>query len=272
MRTFELLIWVLSAAWTLAAVLRTIPKRMDAIFAVALIAASAAHFAIEGPRFHMAPAYAFAAAALLLAAARVRHRGAPIARARWRRAAVAIVVLVATAISGTLPALFPVFTYDRPDGPYAIGTADYELNDTTRGRDLVVQAWYPVEPGGRGARAGISSRPDLLAPAYAAVTGLPAALFDNLRLVRTHAIEAAPVARRGPLPVVLFSHGPGSANRSQSIFQMEALASHGFVVFAIDHTGYASTTIFPDGRTVPLSPEFSWPVFVDGRSTAMVRT
>ena len=55
---------------------------------------------------------------------------------------------------------------------------------------------------------------------------------------------------RRQFPIVLFSHGPPSANRSQSIFQMEGLASQGFVVFAIDHTGYASTTIFPDGREV----------------------
>ena len=271
MRTFELLIWILSAAWALAAVLRTMRKPVDVAFAVALIAATAVHVAVEGPRFHMTPAYALAAAALLLAAARRRRRDA-IVRPPWRRTAGAIVVLAASAISAALPTLFPVFTYATPDGPYGIGTADYELNDTARDRDLVVQAWYPVEPGTRGASAGITSRPDLLAPAYAAVTGLPAALFDNLHLVRTHAIEAAAIVRRGPLPVVLFSHGPGSANRSQSIFQMEALASHGFVVFAIDHTGYASTTIFPDGRTVPLSADFAWPVFVDARSTAMVRT
>ena len=73
-------------------------------------------------------------------------------------------------------------------------------------------------------------------------------------------------------PVVLFSHGPLSANRSQSVFQMEALASRGFVVVAIDHTGYASTTIFPDGHAVPPAPEATWPVFVDPRSSAMLDT
>jgi pimeloyl-ACP methyl ester carboxylesterase len=71
---------------------------------------------------------------------------------------------------------------------------------------------------------------------------------------------------------VLFSHGPLGANRSQSIFQMEALASAGFIAIAIDHTGYASTTIFPDGREVPPGPEAAWPAFVDARSTAMLNT
>ena len=77
---------------------------------------------------------------------------------------------------------------------------------------------------------------------------------------------------RRQFPIVLFSHGPLSANRSQSIFQMEALASQGFIVFAIDHTGYASTTIFPDGHEVGPDARAAWPVFVDEKSSAMLRT
>ena len=77
---------------------------------------------------------------------------------------------------------------------------------------------------------------------------------------------------RRQFPIVLFSHGPLSANRSQSIFQMEALASQGFIVFAIDHTGYASTTIFPDGHEVGPDAHAAWPVFVDEKSSAMLRT
>jgi pimeloyl-ACP methyl ester carboxylesterase len=53
---------------------------------------------------------------------------------------------------------------------------------------------------------------------------------------------------------------------------MEALASHGFVVIAIDHTGYASTTIFPDGHAVPPASDATWPVFVDARSTDLLNT
>jgi predicted dienelactone hydrolase len=98
-------------------------------------------------------------------------------------------------------------------------------------------------------------------------------LFDHLRLIRTHAIANAPLTSgRNRFPVVLFSHGPGSANRSQSVFQMEALASHGFIAVAIDHTGYASTTIFPDGHAVPLSPDFTWPAAVDRSSRDMTKT
>ena len=153
--------------------------------------------------------------------------------------------------AGALPQLFPVFSYAAPSGPYGIGTTTYELKGAPQQRDLVVQAWYPTAQGLSGTPVGITSRPDLLQTAYASFTGLPRPLFDNLRLIRTHALADAPMARdRRQFPVVLFSHGPLSANRSQSIFQMEALASRGFIVFAIDHTGYASTTIFPDGHEV----------------------
>ena len=133
-----------------------------------------------------------------------------------------------------------------------------------------MQAWYPIAPRATGATTGITTHPALLETAYASFTGLPRPLFDNLRLIRTHAVLEAPVARGRRFPVVLFSHGPLGANRSQSIFQLEALASAGFVAIAIDHTGYASTTIFPDGHAVPAGPDAAWPVFVDERSTAML--
>jgi predicted dienelactone hydrolase len=110
-----------------------------------------------------------------------------------------------------------------------------------------------------------------LAAAYAGFSGLPAALFDHLRFIKSHAIVGAPLApNQARFPVVLFSHGPGSGNRTQSLFQMEALASHGFVAVAIDHAGDASTAIFPDGHAVPLDKRFSWPVFVDPKSTRML--
>jgi predicted dienelactone hydrolase len=142
--------------------------------------------------------------------------------------------------------VFPVFTYEPLRGRYAIGTTVYELKHAPQNRDLVVQAWYPAAAGARAIRAGITTHPAILEQAYASFTGLPKPLFDSLRLVRTHAVVNAAVASEAQrFPVVLFSHGPLGANRSQSIFQMEALASAGFVAIAIDHTAYASTTIFP---------------------------
>lgn len=173
---------------------------------------------------------------------------------------------------GLAAAFFASLRLREAPGPYGIGTATYELKNAPQQGDLVIQVWYPV-PDLKGTPTGITSRPDLLQSAYASFTGLPAPVFDNLRLVKTHAILNAPMPPdRSQFPIVLFSHGPLIANRSQSVFQMEALASRGFIAVAIDHAGYASTTIFPDGHAVLPDPHASWSVFADAQSTAMLNT
>jgi predicted dienelactone hydrolase len=241
--------------------------------AVALIPIAALHLGIEGWRIQMLPTYALAAGLLAVARARASYGNPGVRPSPFKRLLIALPVLALEGVALMLPTLFPVYTYDMPSGPYAIGTSVYELMDKARERDLVVQVWYPAAPGTNGSPVGITPRPDLLADAYASFTGLPAPLFDNLRLIRTHAIPNIPVASdQSSFPVVLFSHGPGVGNRSQSVFQLEALASHGFIAVAIDHTGYASTTIFPDGRAVPFDPSVGWPTFVDEQSTAMLTT
>ena len=219
----------------------------------------------------MGPTYAIVAGLSVLTLSGLRSRTGTGRSRPWIRFAVAVPAAILVIVAAALPTFFPVFTFPKPAGPYGIGTAEYELKNGPDGRDLVIQTWYPATADAQGSRAGITSRPELLETAYASFTGLPTPLFQNLRFVKTHAIQnAALAADQARFPVVLFSHGPLSANRAQSVFQMEALASHGFIVVAIDHTGYASTTIFPDGHTVPPAPEATWPVFVDARSTAML--
>jgi predicted dienelactone hydrolase len=273
MRTLEVALWLVSTAWASGWLVPRIPRRVHVAAVGSAIVFGALHVTIEGVRVHMIPIYGVLAALSLveLWQGRFGHIQRPV-RA-WTRVAVALPVAVVIVLGWVLPTTFPVFAYDEPRGRYGIGTAVYELKDGPRRRDLVVQAWYPTERGGTGARAGITTHPRLLAAAYGSFAGLPTAAFDNVRLVRTHAIVNASVAREQPrYPVILFSHGPLGANRSQSVFQMEALASAGFVTIAVDHTGYASTTIFPNGHAVPPGPDAAWPVFVDERSTAMLTT
>ena len=273
MRTFEGLLWIVSAVWVLWLLIRRPSRSANAGFIAVAVIITTLHLAIEGARFQMGPTYVLVVGLCMLTLLRSRLRTGYVRSRRWIRLAVAFPAAILVFVAAALPTFFPVFTYPKPTGPYGIGTAEYELKNGPRGRDLVIQVWYPAAANARGARAGITSRPELLETAYASFTGLPKPLFQNLRFVKTHAIHnAALAADQAQFPVVLFSHGPLSANRSQSVFQMEALASHGFIVVAIDHTGYASTTIFPDGHTVPPAPEATWPVFVDARSTAMLNT
>jgi hypothetical protein len=233
MRAFELLLWLICSGWAAWWVLSRPSRLANAGLAGMAAVIALLHLAVEGARVHMVPTYGLLVV-LIGSSARRSGPAAPNAR-RWVRAVAVLSAGLWVLIAAALPLLFPVFSYAAPSGPYGIGTATYELPGGPQQRALVVQAWYPTGRGVSGTPVGITSRPDLFQTAYASFTGLPRPLFDNLRLVRTHALADVPMARdRRQFPIVLFSHGPLSANRSQSIFQMEALASRGFVGDAED--------------------------------------
>ena len=126
-----------------------------------------------------------------------------------------------------------------PSGPAVVGTDTLQLIDRSRdGRRVMVTRWYPAVASAR-------SRPlaAYMSPRLSAVLGLP------IGHVRVHAHTGAhPVAAR--LPVVLFSPG---GNVSRVIYQAlaEDLASNGYLVVSVDHTGEAAVEL-PDGRiTLP---------------------
>ncbi len=113
----------------------------------------------------------------------------------------------------------------------------------------MVQIWYPAEPAPGAAPGPWMAEAAIAGPAIARRLDLPSFLFSHLRLARTHAVFDAPVAAgAAPYPVLLFSHGWGGL-RTQNVAQVEELASHGYVVVAMDHTYGAVVTVFPDGRT-----------------------
>jgi dienelactone hydrolase len=121
----------------------------------------------------------------------------------------------------------------RATGPAAVGTDVVQLLDRTRGgRRLVLTRWYPAAEG---------------------AAARPLAAYASPRLTTTLAIPPVRVharldarARRARLPVVLFSPGFGTP---RVLYQAlaEDLASHGYLVVAVDHTGEAPIE-FPDGR------------------------
>ena len=262
MRNWEALAWVVVTVWTVWWIVRPPERWIRWGLALGSFVVLGLQALLEGARFHLAPIYVLGAVMTVLLAWRARG---------WARALLGIPLTLLVALGVVLPAVFPVFSYDPPAGKFGVGTTVYEVHDSARTRDLAIQVWYPTVLGARGPIAAITTRPELLKDAYGRASGLPGALFDNLRLIRTHAVMNAPLpSGKDRYPVVLFSHGPIAANRSQSIFQMEALASHGFVVVAIDHVGASSVTVFPDGRTTPVDPRVKWPVFVDDDSRALV--
>jgi dienelactone hydrolase len=118
----------------------------------------------------------------------------------------------------------------------------------------MVQIWYPATPA-PGAQAGPwMDRLDVAGPTIARYLGLPSFFLDHAALVRTNSYPSAPVnSNQAPYPVVIYSHG-WNGFRTVNLNQSEALASHGYIAVAVDHTYGAMFTVLADGTVVPNNP------------------
>lgn len=113
-------------------------------------------------------------------------------------------------------------------GPYPAGVRTHAATDPARQRPLPIELWYPAGEAARGRDLDPATRDQ-----YDPLPGFPAVWQDAAR-------DAAP--RPGRWPLVLFSHGYGG-HRRQSTFLCTHLASHGYVVAAVDHTGNTITDV-----------------------------
>ncbi|MBL7162268.1 MAG: hypothetical protein ISS57_06655 [Anaerolineales bacterium] len=96
---------------------------------------------------------------------------------------------------------------------------------------------------------------EVMGPAIADYLVLPSFSLDHLTYAESHAYKNAPLAgSQDTYPLLLFSHG-WNGFRAQNSFQVEELASHGYVVVAPDHTYGAVTTVFSDGRVAGNNPQ-----------------
>ena len=108
-------------------------------------------------------------------------------------------------------------------GSLPVGVRTFQWTDPARrDRALTVETWYPATDAHRGQDLAAATRDH-----YELIPGFPPGWQEAVR-------DAAP--RAGCFPLVVFSHGFG-AHRRQSTFLCTHLASHGYVVAAMDHTG-----------------------------------
>ncbi|TVT53827.1 hypothetical protein FNH05_11130 [Amycolatopsis rhizosphaerae] len=153
-------------------------------------------------------------------------------------------------------------TLPAPHGRYATGESTFRLVDDRRPdpwvpsrpyRELMISVFYPAVHTGGGPFT--HQFPAAAGAAFgAAVEGrlkLPAGLVD-WAATRTHSVQDAAMAP-GRFPVVLYSPGAGDP-RDWNVSLAEHLASRGFVVVTIDHTGDAPAVQFPDGHVVGNGP------------------
>jgi dienelactone hydrolase len=152
--------------------------------------------------------------------------------------------------------LLPLDDLPKPSGRYAVGFSVHDWFDHSRDewftqsgdkRRLVVQVWYPARVAESFSQAPYLDHPQQRLSMVAYQVGLPAWLIDHVQKVRCNAFRDAPRHKGlGSLPLVLFSHGLGGM-KSQNSIQAEELASHGYMVVAVDHAYDAYMTIFNDG-------------------------
>lgn len=176
------------------------------------------------------------------------------------------------------------FKLPTPSGAYKVGTTAYYLVDSSRKetysseiydlrtrkltaslptnrRELMVYVWYPAVSRSRAKTAPYIDEGFALATAevFGANFGVSRDKFTQLvtQIIQTNAIPKAAIANSTKrYPVVIFSPGFGSTPRFYST-QFEQLASHGYVVVAINAT-YEAPILFPDGRVITQSSIFNF--------------
>lgn len=118
-------------------------------------------------------------------------------------------------------------------GPHPVGVADMTFTDDTRQRELRVQLWYPAAAG--MANGDLPIR-DFADPDHVAAFADLVTAADPACTTRTIAAAWNPPAATGAFPLVAFSHCH-ECTRFSGMTIARRLASHGFAVVAVDHTG-----------------------------------
>jgi predicted dienelactone hydrolase len=257
---------VLIAALLVALVLwwmRKAPARTAVVAGAATIALIAAIYGVYTDRWQATPGIG-AALILLISLLIWRFRRSP---RRDRVPFISGTLLAVVVLVAFLPLyLFPVGDLPKPGGKYLVGVRSFELDDRGRlgvfsaaddqPRRLLVRVWYPAQSAD-----GLKPRPYFNALEAAHTARSMGVLFKfppyltYLRHARTNSYEGAPLLDGAAnLPTVIYSHGYTSF-LSQNTALMEELASHGYVVYSVQHTDDSSATVFPNGDVVPMDPK-----------------
>jgi dienelactone hydrolase len=225
------------------AVLIFLPKIRPRFWIVCLVLCFewTAQTILEGAHWQLIPLYL---ALALMGRAALRSIRQP----RPKFARIVTISFVLVALTAALSWLMPMFRLPKPTGPYQVGTRIYHLVDRNRPevngpspsgkRELMVQAWYPAEPQAAFASlhlANYQRRSEVtMRASYRSV-------------LKTSSYLDAQVRPGGPYPVLIYNPS-WMGERTEGTFQSEELASHGFVVVAVDHTFFGGRVQFPDGR------------------------
>lgn len=152
-----------------------------------------------------------------------------------------------------------------PTGSFPMGRVSFHWQDSAREeletaaegdrRELMVHLIYPAAAGAGGERADyVPDAEDMRGP-------WNAEQLDRVRAVRAHSIENAPLPQGDArFPLAVFSPGGGAKGLTYHAL-LEDLASHGWIVAAIDPPYNAPAVRLPDGRVLGKLSEVQkgWP-------------
>ena len=258
MRLWE---WLLTGVCVLAVLWPALEGRRPrrGIAGAVLVAVLAWQFLAEGFRWQLWGLYG-AALGMALGDVLTGERQL-VSYQRIRRAALGLlgILLVVTPVWA-----LPIVEIPPPSGPYQVATTSLELSGVDRieeygphpgsFRRLMVQVWFPAQtPEDAAPLSPWVADLGAVGPAMAESFGLPGFFLNHTRYTPSHSY-AQGVPYRGEIPVIIYSHG-WRLFRNAAVQQMESLASHGYLVIAVDHPYGSVATVFPDGEIARLDPE-----------------
>jgi predicted dienelactone hydrolase len=185
----------------------------------------------------------------------------------------AIVLSATVALSGQQRSV--EFQLLAPTGKYPVGRRSFTSVDVTRSmRPVKVDLWYPSEPSTTLVGRYLPDLDTLLKDAITA--GVikdrlgPALEGIAAGTLHSNAHEDARIAQNAkPFPLLLFSPGLGGSPYDYSI-QLEDLASHGYVIAAVEHIHDSLGVVLPDRSVVAFDEQF-WAKYEPSSSPETIR-
>jgi len=146
--------------------------------------------------------------------------------------------------------------FPKPRGPFAVGTLSRILTDSSRSNRYGLRTnssflstfWYPAEPPGAGSSPGVYTDQAVAEDRnFYNYWGWSLQWTSAAPRLVAHSLPEAPSASgTNRFPVILHSHG-WSCDRRLNSQNAEELASHGYIVAAVDHED-CHATVYPDAR------------------------
>lgn len=220
------------------------------------------HALLEQLRWVMLPVYGIVILVLIGYSRRIRSNFTPRKNSRLKSILFSFLALLVCMLSWTIPNLLPPFQFTKPSGPYAIGVVDYTWSDPSRTgingavRKLNVRIWYPASDQ-YTAPAHYIPQADLFIKTIQRQYGLWAKLVRDYQRIEIPASYAPPFhPDAGPAPVIVYLHGNHLGTRFTGTFQALELASHGYIVIALEHPGTAFLSVFTEDDYAPFTNHF----------------